>query len=66
LWCWRGKEKISWTDLLKKEEELHRVKEERNVLHAIKRREANSICHILLKTCPLNHIILGKIEGRQK
>jgi len=58
-------EKISWTDRLKKEEELHRVKEERNFLHK-KRREANCICYILLRACLLNHIILGKIQGRQK
>jgi hypothetical protein len=33
-------EKISWTDLVRNEEVLHRVKEERNILHTIKRRNA--------------------------
>ena len=28
-------EKISWTDLVKNEEVLHRVKEERKILHTI-------------------------------
>jgi len=37
---------ISWTDRVKNEEVLHRVKEERNILHAIKRRKANWIGHI--------------------
>jgi hypothetical protein len=38
MWCWRRMEKISWTDRVRNEEVLHRVKEERNILQAIKRR----------------------------
>ena len=34
-------EKISWTDRLRNEEVLHRVKEERNIIHTVKRREVN-------------------------
>jgi hypothetical protein len=34
-------EKISWTDRVRNEEVLHRVKEERNIVHTIKRRKAN-------------------------
>ena len=30
---------ISWTDRLKTVEVLHRVKEERNILHTVKRRD---------------------------
>jgi hypothetical protein len=41
MWCWRRKEKISWTDRVRNEEVLHRVKEERNILHTIERRKAN-------------------------
>jgi hypothetical protein len=29
--CWRGMEKISWTDRVKDEEVLQKVKEERNI-----------------------------------
>jgi hypothetical protein len=29
MWCWRRMEKISWTDRVRNEEVLHRVKEER-------------------------------------
>jgi hypothetical protein len=47
IWCWRRMEKISWTDLVRNEEVLHRVKEERNMLQTIKRRKANWIGHIL-------------------
>jgi hypothetical protein len=35
--CWRRMEKISWTDRVRNEEVLHRVKEERNIVHTIKR-----------------------------
>jgi hypothetical protein len=31
----------SWTDRVRNEEVLHRVKEERNILHTIKKRKAN-------------------------
>jgi hypothetical protein len=31
--CWRRMDKISWTDSVRNEEVLHRVKEERNILH---------------------------------
>jgi hypothetical protein len=31
--CWRRMEKISWTDNVRHEEVLHRVEEERNILH---------------------------------
>jgi hypothetical protein len=57
-------EKISWTDRVRNEEVLHRVKEERNILHKIKRRKANWIDHILRRNCLLKHVIEGKLEGR--
>jgi hypothetical protein len=43
---------------------LHRVKEERNIVHTIKRRKANWIGHILRKNCLLKHVIEGKIEQK--
>jgi hypothetical protein len=48
---------------VKNEEVLQRVKEERNILHNIKRRKANWIGHILRRNCLLQHVIEGKIEG---
>jgi hypothetical protein len=56
-------EKISWTDRVRNEEVLHRVKEERNILHTIKRRKTNWIGHILRRNCLLKHVIEGKLEG---
>jgi hypothetical protein len=49
---------------VRNEEVLHRVKEERNILHTIKRRKANWIGHILRRNCLLKHVIEGKVEGR--
>jgi hypothetical protein len=57
-------EKISWTDRVRNEEVLHRVKEERNILHSIKRTKANWIGHILRRNYVLKHVIEGKLEGR--
>jgi hypothetical protein len=57
-------EKVSWTDRVRNEEVLHRVKEERNIVHTIKRRKANWIGHILRRNCLLKHVIEGKLEGR--
>jgi hypothetical protein len=57
-------EKIRWTDRVRNEEVLHRVKEERSILNTIKRRKANWIGHILRRNCLLKHMIEGKLEGR--
>ena len=56
-------EKISWTDSVRNNEVLHRVKEERNIIHIVKRRNANWIGHILRRNCLLKHVIEGKIVG---
>jgi hypothetical protein len=39
------------------------VKEERNIVHTIKRRKANWIGHILRTNCLIKHVTEGKIEG---
>jgi hypothetical protein len=49
---------------VRNEEVLHRVKEERNILRTIKRRQANWIGHILRRNCLLKQVIEGKLEGR--
>jgi hypothetical protein len=64
MWCWRRMEKISWTDLVRNEEVLRRVKEERNILNTIKRSKSNWIGHILRRNCLLKHVIVGKLEGQ--
>jgi len=57
-------EKIGWTDRVRIEEVLHRVKEDRNILQTIKIRKANWIGYILRWNCLLQHAIEGKLEGR--
>ena len=42
---------------------LHRVQEERSMLHKIKRRRASFIGHVLLRNSLLRDIIEGKREG---
>jgi hypothetical protein len=64
VWCWRRMDNISWTDCVRNQEICERVKEERNILHAIKRRKANWIGHILCRNCLLKHVTEGKLEER--
>ena len=63
MWCWRRMEKISWTDNVRNEEVLLRVNEQRNILHAIRKRNANWIGLILRRNCLLKQVIEGRIKG---
>ena len=56
--------KINWTDRVRNEEVLHRVKEERNIIHTIKRRKPNWSCHVLRRNGLVEDVIEGKIEER--
>jgi hypothetical protein len=63
MWCWRRMENISWTDHLRNEDVLLRVKGKRNILHKIRKRKANWIGLILRRNCLLQRVIEGKIKG---
>jgi len=63
MWCWRRMEKFSWTDHVRNEDVLLRVKKQRNILHEIHKRKANWIGHILRRNCLLQRVIEGKIQG---
>jgi len=63
MWYWRRMEKISWADRVRNEEVLLRVKEQRNILHEIRKRKTNWIGHILRRNCLLQRVIEGKIQG---
>ena len=56
-------EKISWTDHVRNEDVLLRVKEQRNILHEIRKWKANWIGHILRRNCLLQWVTEGKIQG---
>jgi hypothetical protein len=58
-------EKISWADHVKNEV-LPTVREERNILPAIKRKNAHWIGHMLSGNCLLKYIIEGKIEEMRR
>jgi hypothetical protein len=45
-----------------KNEELQRTEEEKNILHAVIRRNAKCIGHILRGDNLLKHVVEGKIE----
>jgi hypothetical protein len=45
---------------------LHRVKADRNIIRAVKRKKANWIGHFLRRNCLLKHVIEGKTEGRKE
>jgi hypothetical protein len=59
-------EKISWTDHVRNEEVLLRVKEQKNISHEISKRKANWIGHILRRNCLLQHVIEEKIKEENR
>jgi hypothetical protein len=63
MWCSTRMENISCTDHVRNEEVLLRVKEQRNILHEIRKRKANWIDHILHRNCLLQRVIEGKVKG---
>jgi hypothetical protein len=52
---------VIWTDCMKNEV-LHKVQEERDILHTVKRRKTNGIGDILCENCILKVVIERKIE----
>jgi len=72
MWCWRRMEKSSRTDHVRNEDVLLRVKEQRNILHEIRKRKANWIGHILRRNCLLQRAIEGRkqvgieVTGKQR
>jgi hypothetical protein len=63
MWCWWRMEKISWTEHVRNEKVLLRVKEQRNILHEIRKLKANWIGHILRKNGLLQRVTEGKMQG---
>jgi hypothetical protein len=52
IWCWRRMKKIIWTEHVRNDYVLLRVKEQ-NILHEISKRKANWIGHIMCRNCLL-------------
>jgi hypothetical protein len=57
MWCWRRIEKISWTDYVRNEEVLLRVKEQRNILHEISKRGLNGLVTFCVETAFYNRLL---------
>ena len=55
-------ENISYSDGVKYEDVLHRIKKERNIVYKIKGRKANWVGHTFCRNCLLKHIIKEKIN----
>jgi hypothetical protein len=53
----------SWTDHVRNEEVLLKVKKQRNILHEISKWKFSWIGQILLRNCLLQQVIEGKIKG---
>jgi len=56
-------EEISWTDHVRNEEVLLRVKEQRNILHEIRKLKANWFGRSLRRNCLLQRVIERKMQG---
>jgi hypothetical protein len=53
---------ISWTDHVRNEDVLLRVKEKEKILHEISKRKAKWIGYILRRNCLLQRVTEGKIK----
>jgi hypothetical protein len=62
LLCLMQYDSLRWTDRARNEIVLHGGKEDRNIVHRVKRRKANWIGHILRKNRLLKHFTEGKVE----
>jgi hypothetical protein len=56
-------EKISWIDHVRNEDVLLRVKEQKKILHEIRKRKANWIGHVLLETAFYNWLLKETYKG---
>jgi hypothetical protein len=61
--CEKDLEKYGWYDRVRNDL-LHGVKKDRNILHTIKGRKADWVDHILCRNCLPQHVIEVKIDGR--
>jgi hypothetical protein len=59
-----GEDRLDW--LYGKEEVLHRIKEQRILIHKIKRKKANWMDHAIFTNFLIKRFIKGKIKGKQR
>ena len=56
-------EKISWTDNVRNEDVLLRVKEQRNILHEIRKRRRNGLVTFYVETAFYNGLPKERYKG---
>jgi len=57
---------ISWTERVRSEEVLQRIKDERKILQTIKIRKVNWIGHIVRRNCLIKHVIEREMDVRME
>jgi hypothetical protein len=63
MWCWRRMEKISWTDYVRNEDVLLRVKEQRNILHEIVNGRRTGLVIFWVETVLYNGLLKERYKG---
>jgi hypothetical protein len=56
-------EKISWTDHVRNEEVLLRAKEQRNIVHEIRKRKANVLVTFCVETTFYSELLKERYNG---
>jgi hypothetical protein len=59
-------EKISWTDHVRNKDVLLRVKENRNILHEIRKRKQTGLVTFYIDTAFYNGLLKERYKGGQK
>jgi len=63
MWCWRRMEKISWTDHVRNEDVLLRVKEQRNILHEYVNGRRTGLVTFCVETAFYNGLLKERYKG---
>jgi hypothetical protein len=59
-------EKISWTDHVRNEDVLLRVKEQRNILHEIRKRKQTGLGTLCVENAFYSGLLKKRYKGEQK
>jgi hypothetical protein len=65
LWRWRRIEKVSWSDIVKNEKVLHRVKEERNIVHRTNERRLIGLVLFCVEPAFQNTLLKERQKDRE-
>jgi len=63
MWCWRRMEKNSWTDHVRNEDVLLRVKEQRNILQETRKRRRTGLVTFCVQTALYNGSLKERYKG---